>query len=165
LTSFVCDYVARQKVGGINLNFGFIYQFAVPPPGAPDSQWILPRVLELTYTATDLAGFAAALGYDGPPFRWDLERRELIRAELDAAMFRIYGIERNDVEFIMGTFPIVRRHDEQECGEYKTKRLTLERYDAMVAAEAIGREYETPLDPPPGDPRAAHPSLDRAGAA
>ena len=80
-------------------------------------------------------------------------------------MFRLYGIERDDVDYILDTFPIVRRNDEQRFGEYRTKRLILERYDAMVAAEAAGREYETPLDPPPGDPRAAHPALDRAGAA
>ena len=79
-------------------------------------------------------------------------------------MFRLYGIERDDVDYILDTFPIVRRHDEQRFGEYRTKRLILERYDAMVAADVAGREYETPLDPPPGDPRAAHPTLDRAGA-
>ena len=51
-------------------------------------------------------------------------------------MFRLYGIERDDVDYIMDTFPIVRRHDEQRFGEYRTKRLILERYDAMVAADA-----------------------------
>ena len=56
----------------------------------------------------------------------------------------------------METFPIVKRKDEQQFGEYRTKRLILERYDGMAAAEAVGREYETPLDPPPGDPPAAH---------
>ena len=80
-------------------------------------------------------------------------------------VFRLYAIERDDVDYIMDTFPIVCRKDGQRFGEYRTKRLILERYDAMVAAEAAGREYETSLDPPPGDPRAAHPALDGAGAA
>ena len=80
-------------------------------------------------------------------------------------MFWSYGIERDDVDYVLNTFPIVRRREEQRLGEYRTKRLILERYDAMVAADAVGREYETPLDPPPGDRRAAHASLDRAGAA
>lgn len=114
------------------------------------------RVLELTYTASDLAGFAANLGYDGPPFRWDPDRRALIRAELDAVMFRLYGIEFDDVDYIMETFPIVARHDEERFGKYRTKRLVLERYDALAAADAAGIPYKTPLDPPPGDPRAAH---------
>jgi hypothetical protein len=77
-------------------------------------------------------------------------------------MVRLYGIERDDVDYIMDTFPIVRRKDEQRFGEYRTKRLILERYDAMAAAQAGGREYETPLDPPPGDPRAAHGSPEPA---
>ena len=117
---------------------------------------MIPRVLELTYTASDLAGFAFDLGYDRPPFRWKEDRRALIRAELDAEMFRLYGLERNDVDYILETFPIVRRKDEQRFGEYRTKRLIMERYDAMAAADATGVAYETPLDPPPGDPRAAH---------
>ena len=71
-------------------------------------------------------------------------------------MLHLYGIERDDVDYILDTFPIARRNDEQRFGEYRTKRLIMERYDAMAAADATGVAYETPLDPPPGDPRAAH---------
>jgi hypothetical protein len=159
LSSFPADYVARFKVGGVHLNFFLVEQFAVPGPGVFDGEilgFMTARLLELTYTAADLAGFAVDLDYDGPPFRWESDRRALIRAEIDAAMFRLYGIERNDVVYIMETFPIVRRHDEERFGEYRTKRLILERYDALVAADASGVPYETPLDPPPGDPLAAH---------
>lgn len=155
-SSFACDYVARQKVGGVNMNFLYVYQLPCPPPDVLDRSFVRCRVRELSYTAVDLAGFAADLGYDGPPFRWDPDRRALIRAELDAAMFRLYGIERHDVDYIMETFPIVRRRDEERFGDYRTKRLILERYGAMAEADAAGRDYETPLDPPPGDPRAAH---------
>ena len=41
------------------------------------AELVVPRVLELTYTAHDLQGFAQDLGYDGPPFPWDEERRHL----------------------------------------------------------------------------------------
>ena len=102
------------------------------------ADWLKPRVLELTYTAWDLAGFAADLGYHGPPFRWDPERRELIRAELDAAFFHLYGLDRDEVDYVMDTFPIVRRKDEAKHGEYRTKRLILDRYDALAAAIASG---------------------------
>lgn len=67
-------------------------------------------------------------------------------------MFHLYGIGRDDADYILDTFPILRRRDEQRFDEYCTKRLILERYDAM----ADGAEYQTPLDPPPGDSRAAH---------
>ena len=64
-------------------------------------------------------------GYHGPRFRWDPHRRDLIRAELDATMFRLYGIDRDDVDYIMDTFLIVRRRDAESFGEYRTKRLIL----------------------------------------
>ena len=48
-------------------------------------EWIVPRALELTYTADDVAPFAHDLGYQGQPLRWNPERRFLIRAGLDAA--------------------------------------------------------------------------------
>jgi hypothetical protein len=170
LGSFVGDYVARQKVGGTHMTYGYLKQLAVVDPGLNASRascdpassgGIEARVLELSYTAWDLAGYAQGLGYSGPPFRWDPARRELLRAELDAAFFHLYGIERDDVDYIMDTFPIVRRKDEAAHGEYRTKRLILERYDALAEAAATGTEYRTMLDPPPADPRCAHPASTR----
>lgn len=169
--SLPLDYIVRQKLGGLHLSFGFIRQlpiprrssFSEPAPWSRSSgeTWIRSRVLELSYTAWDLEGFAADLGYRCAPFRWDPVRRELLRAELDAALFHFYGIERDDVDYIMDTFPIVRRKDEAAHGEYRTKRLILERYDALAAAAAEGTEYETVLNPPPADPSCAHPESTR----
>ena len=96
--------------------------------------------------------FARDHGYDGPPFRWDPERRSLLRCELDAAFFHLYGLGRDDVDYVMDTFPIVRRRDEQAHGEYRTKRLILEIYDELAEAIATGRPYQTRLDPPPPTP-------------
>ncbi|SDP75585.1 Methyltransferase domain-containing protein [Actinopolyspora xinjiangensis] len=161
LTAFALDYPARLKVGGTHLNYFVYQQLPVLPPSdyheySPWNQktdvcsWVSRNVLELTYTAWDMAPFAADLGDEGPPFRWDEQRRELLRAELDAAYFHLYGVERDDVDYIMETFPIVRRKDEQAHGEFRTKRLILEIYDAMAEAIRTGEPYETVLDPPPG---------------
>jgi len=54
------------------------------------NEWLTRRVLELAYTAWDLERFAMDCDYDGPPFRWDEERRFLLRCELDAAYFHLY---------------------------------------------------------------------------
>jgi hypothetical protein len=54
------------------------------------------------------------------------------------------------------TFPIVKRKDEAKHGEYRTKRVILEIYDALQQATDTGRPYQTRLAPPPADPRAAH---------
>ncbi len=169
--SFALDYVARSAVGGLHMSDYVVKQLPFLPlasfkqrvswSGDTLDEWLRPRVLELTYTAWDLEGFGADLGYTGPPFRWDPARRELLRAELDAAFFHLYGIKRNDVEYIMDTFPIVKRKDEAAHGEYRTKRLILERYDALAAAAAAGTEYQTVLTPPPADPSCAHPESAR----
>jgi hypothetical protein len=168
LSSFAFDFITRQKLGGIHMTFFILKQLPVLPPAtytaacqwnpsaASCGVWILPRVLELTYTAWDLAAFAKGCGYDGPPFRWNEERRFLLRCELDAAYFHLYGIEHDDVDYIMGTFPIVKRKDEQKFGEYKTKRVILEMYDEMKRAMETGEAYRTRLVPGPGDRAVAH---------
>ena len=174
LDSFVVDYVTRQSMGGSNLNFYIVKQLPVLPPPSDTSprfrptseilqDWIAFRVLELTYTARDLQLFAQDCGYDGPPFRWDEERRFLLRCELDAAYFHLYSIARDDVDYIMETFPIVKRKDEAAHGEYRTKRVILEIYDAMQRAIETGEPYQTLLDPPPADPRVAHPPREYDG--
>jgi hypothetical protein len=110
----------------------------------------------LAYTAWDLTAFARDCGYYGGPFQWDEDRRFQLRCELDGIYFHLYGIARNDVEYIMDTFPITRRKEEQQFGEYRTKRVILEIYDAMAEAERTGVPYQTRLDPLPADPRVAH---------
>ena len=98
------------------------------------ADWIRPRVLELVYTSHSLEPFARNLGYTGPPFAWDPERRFQLRCELDAAFFHLYGIERDDADYILDTFPIVKKKDEATFGEYRTKRVILETYDEYSEA-------------------------------
>jgi hypothetical protein len=152
LSSFVLDYVARQKFAGTSLKYYLVKQLPVLPPTAYQdwAEWMGDRVLELTYTAWDVEPFAHDLGDDGPPFRWNEDRRFVMRAELDAAFFHLYGIERDDVDFIMETFPIVKRKDVQQYGTFRTKDQILEIYDAMAEAARTGKLYQTILDPAPG---------------
>jgi hypothetical protein len=161
LSAFVLDYIARQKVGGTSLTYFYFKQFPILPPNSyersgpwarPDvrlTSWIASRALELTYTAHDMAPFARGCGYDGDPFIWNDDRRFQLRCELDAAYFHLYGINRDDADYIMDTFPIVRRKDEAAYGEYRTKRVILEIYDALAEATRSGVPYVSPLDPPP----------------
>jgi hypothetical protein len=165
MSSFALDFVARNKVGGINLNFFIIEQLPVPALGAIKDyapwdlrcsvqQWFAPRLAELYCTAVDMVPLAHELGFSEAPFRWDDTRRQLIRAEVDAAFFHLYGFAQDEVRYAMDTFPIIRRKDEQAYAEYRTQRLILERYDAMAQSSLTGEAYATVLDPPP-----AHPSL------
>ena len=101
LCAFVFDYVVRQKVGGVNLNFFLVYQRPVLSVERLDEMcrwdssqsvrdWVMLRALKLSYTAWDLEPFATDCGWYGPPFRWDDDRRFLLRCELDAAFFHLY---------------------------------------------------------------------------
>ncbi len=157
--SFPFDYLLRNALSQPSIPQGTFEQIACPPSEALNftiRHMLLSRVLELTYTAWDLEPFAKDCGYDGPPFRWDEERRFLLRCELDAAYFHLYGIERDDVDYIMETFPIVKRKDEKAFGEYRTKRVILEVYDEMRRAMERGEAYRTRLVPPPADRSVAH---------
>jgi methylase of polypeptide subunit release factors len=195
LSAIVFDYAARQKIGGTHLTYGYLNQLPVhmqliyhaamawDASTALLSSWLLPRILELTYTANDLQAFAHDCCFNGPPFRWDEERRFLLRCELDAAFFHLYLPAKSDgnwekaknetdaelaalqeafptprhaVNYIMDTFPIVKRKDEAKYGEYRTKRTILEIYDAMQNAITTGQPYQTRLDPPPADRRCCH---------
>jgi len=169
MNSYSCDYIVRQKMAGTNLSDYIVKQ--IPFLHYTDNNFLIPRALELTYTAWDLEPFALDCGYDGPPFIWDEERRFMLRAELDALYFHLYlgdliewrskGSEellryfptpRDAAAYIMETFPIVKRKDMQKNGSYRTKETILEIYDEMVEAMLTGKPYQTRLDPPPGPP-------------
>ncbi|MER7079098.1 Type II restriction/modification system, DNA methylase subunit YeeA [Saccharopolyspora kobensis] len=159
LASFVLDFVARLKVGGVHLNFFISRQLPVLPPNVvyPHAKFINDRVRELAYTSRDMEPFARDLGDIGAPFRWDDERRTMIRAELDALFFHLYGISRDDADYILDTFPVVKRRDEAKYGTYRTKELILGEYDRMAAAGVSldtplvdGQNYTSTLTPPPG---------------
>ncbi|MGW5211175.1 Eco57I restriction-modification methylase domain-containing protein [Streptomyces sp. NPDC004051] len=159
LSSFAADYVARQSVSGTHVNTFILHQLPVVTPiqAQHHTSFIVPRVAELTYTAYDMAGFASDLGVTGAPFRWNETRRQVIRAELDALFFHLYGISHDDVDYILDTFSIVRRKDEAKYGTYHTKDLILAEYDRMAAAGVSlenplvdGENYTSALTPPPG---------------
>lgn len=171
LSSFVFDFCSRQKIGGTTMNFFIWEQLPVVSPdlvgGLPwdgdcvVTEWMSRRTLELNSVNFETRGLANELDDTEEAFQWDEERRRLLRAELDAAFFHLYGIERDDVEYIMETFPIVRKKDVAAFGSYRTKELILEVYDAMAQAMRTGEPYATILDPPPGEgPR--HPESARA---
>jgi hypothetical protein len=152
-TSYVFDFVVRQKAGGINLNFFIVEQVPMVCPDGLEQTYssVSDRAIELSFTTYDLEPFARSLGDIGQPFLWDEGRRFLIAAELDALFFRLYGIGRDDVNYIMETFPIVKRKDIVEYGSYRTKEIILEFYDRMASADAAGMPYETTISPPPGE--------------
>lgn len=154
--SLVFDYLARQKVGGTHLTYGYLKQFPVLPPDRyteADLGFIIPRVLELTYTAQDLKPWADDLaaydprpaGQRGTPFAWNPERRAQLRAELDAYYARLYGLTRDELRYILDpadvmgddypseTFRVLKNNEMRAFSEYRTQRLVLAAWDALEA--------------------------------
>ncbi|MGH7192585.1 MAG: hypothetical protein ACREJM_03520 [Candidatus Saccharimonadales bacterium] len=115
LNSLVLDYVSRQKIGGVTLNFFIVQQLPLFPPDRYAERcpwtkrqtlekWISDRVLKLTCTADDMRPFAEAAGFDPGVHKWNPSERVELLAELDAAFFLLYGISREDVAYILTTF-------------------------------------------------------------
>jgi hypothetical protein len=174
--SLVFDFVARQKVGGTSLSYFILNQLPVLPPDAfseADVAFIVPRVLELAYTAWDMKPFAEDVwaeadeslcseilrrsaecnvgapadlfaprdGFALPPFRWNDERRALIRADLDARIAKLYGLTRDELRYILDpadvygpdfpgeTFRVLKEKEIRQFGEFRTRRLVLEAWD------------------------------------
>ncbi len=158
MNSLPLDWAVRLSVGGTHLSFFIIKQLPILPPeafletspcGPAYVELIVPRVLELTYTSYELESFARDLGYDGPPFRWNEERRHRLRSELDAIFAHMYGLEREELEWILDapepgvSFPTLKRNETKRFGEYRTRRLVLDAFDRM----ARGDSPDIPPDP------------------
>jgi hypothetical protein len=148
LNSIVCDYTTRQKIQSRHLNKYILEQLPVVPSKAfsrrfgnkTAAQIIREDVLHLTYTAHDMASFARNQGHDGPPFHWDEEDRLRRRARLDALFFHLYGLDREAADYVLGTFPIVRREEEQHWGGRFRSRDLILGYMAALAAGAPDAE-------------------------
>jgi hypothetical protein len=145
--------VARQKVGSVHLNFFIVEQL---PTLRPDTyadrcpwskketleHWISERVLKLSCTAEDMIPLAKACDFKGSRgdgvHIWKETERTEIRAELDAAYFHLYGIERADAEYILSTFTNtgVVSKDKSETQQFLWRpgsigQLVLEAFDRL----------------------------------
>ena len=149
LGATILDFVARQKTQSTHLNWFIAEQLPVVPPDRYEAVRFGPKtageivreaVLELTYTAHDMASFARDMGHVDaagdvlPPFVWDEERRLHLRAKLDAVYFHLYGVtDRDDVRYVYSTFPIVEREETAAYGTYRSRDLCLSWMNALAA--------------------------------
>jgi len=158
LNSFVFDYVTRQKMGGITLNFFIVEQLPTMRPDTyadkcPWSKretleaWISERVLKLSCTAEDMIPLAQACGFQGSRgdgvHIWKEAERAQLRAELDAAYFVLYGIDRVDAAYILSTFtntgyipPEQRNTDGDEWARGGIGEMVLEAFDHVTGLGA-----------------------------
>ena len=158
LSSLVFDYVARQKVGGSSMALFIMKQQPVLTPDQIPStmQWqIVKRVAELCYFNHDMDGWASELWEEmseeqrselpqfgaHQPWVYNPERRAVLQAELDAIFAHLYGLDTEDLRYILDpedicgkgcineTFRVLKDNELRQYGEYRTKRLVLEAWD------------------------------------
>ena len=158
LSSLVFDYVARQKVGGSSMAlFIMKQQPTLTPDQIPSAmQWqIVKRVAELCYFNHDMDGWASELWEEmseeqrselpqlgaQQPWIYNPERRAILQAELDAIFAHLYGLNTEDLRYILDpedvcgkgcineTFRVLKDNEIRQYGEYRTKRLVLEAWN------------------------------------
>jgi hypothetical protein len=148
----------RNKLGGSNLSNQYFYQLPTLLPSAfssRDKSFIVSRVLELTCTSNglkdlynDVVSINPAYDYRtggdrSEFFIYDIQRRLIITAELDAYFAHMMGLGRDDLIYILNpssmepdypseTFRGLRDSEIKEFGEYRTQRLVLEAWDRIV---------------------------------
>jgi len=121
--SYVLDFVTKRKIGHINLNFFIIEQLPFLTPDCYEGncrwdkkttleKWISERVLKLTCTSNDMIPLAEEAGFEHKVWKWKPDERAELMAELDAAYFILYGIKRDDAEYILSTFSGAQGEDE-----------------------------------------------------
>ena len=158
MSSLIFDYCSRQKIGGTHASINYVKQFPVLTPDQIPSatQWlILKRVAELCYFNHDMDGWASELWDEmneeqraelpqlgaQQPWIYNPERRAILQAELDAIFAHLYGLNTEDLRYILDpedvygkgcineTFRVLKDNELRQYGEYRTKRLILEAWD------------------------------------
>lgn len=158
MSSLTFDYVARQKNGGKHMSTFIAKQLPLLTPDQIPSttQWqIVKRVAELCYFNHDMDGWAAELWEEmneeqraalpqlgaQQPWIYNPERRAVLQAELDAIFAHLYGLNTEDLVYILDpedicgkgcineTFRVLKDNEVRQYGEYRTKRLVLEAWN------------------------------------
>lgn len=156
ITGFRLYYQA--KIGGSHASISFVKQFPVLTPNQIPSamQWqIVKRVAELCYFNHDMDGWASELWDEmneeqraelpqlgtQQPWIYNPERRAILQAELDAIFAHLYGLNTEDLRYILDpedvcgkgcineTFRVLKDNEIRQYGEYRTKRLVLEAWN------------------------------------
>jgi hypothetical protein len=78
-----------------------------------------------------------------PPFKWDEDRRAVLKAELDAIYAKLYGLTTDELRYILDpqdvygpdfpgeTFRVLKEKEIRNYGEYRTKRLVMEAWEKL----------------------------------
>jgi hypothetical protein len=162
--AFACDFIARKKIS-LKMALGTVDSFPFPrlDPSDPRARALVPLAARLTCTGPEMLDYWALLVRDGwveparagtIPGEIDDERRIELRAEIDAIVAaEVYGLTREEFEFVLSAFPLAARYETERWGEFRSGRLALEAFDRLAS-----RETESPVLPLQREPASTAPS-------
>ncbi len=107
--SFPFDYLMRQRITS-HVSFFYVYNSPVPRLTSSDMafQPIVTRAAKLICTTPEFDDLACAAGIGtSANGATDEGERATLRAELDALVARLYGLDEGEFEHILATFPLV----------------------------------------------------------
>ncbi len=79
-----------------------------------------------------------------PPFKWDENRRAVLKAELDAIYAKLFGLTTEELRYILDpqdvygadfpgeTFRVLKEKEIRLYGEYRTRRLVMEAWEKIT---------------------------------
>lgn len=142
-SSIIFDFFAKNKSTGVNFSFFVIEQLPIFPFQIYSEKLyrqLKSRVTVLVFTSWDLKEFASDFSLTPPkkPYIWNENERFIIKSELDAIYAMMYGFNREQLEYILNTFYVIRNNELNEFGEFKTKRHILEAYDKFNSDPELG---------------------------
>lgn len=142
--SFTMDFVVRKKIS-LTMSYTVLDSLPFPRLRADDpvARTLVPLALRLTCTSPEMNDYwnlVARCGFVeiippqiSPPGFVDQEERQAVLCKLEAIVAKVlFGLSRSEVEFILGTFPIVRKTDEKLFGVYRTQQLVLQEFDKLA---------------------------------
>ena len=117
MNSVVVDYFLRQKVSA-NVNMFYFLQTPVPRlSSGKEFDFVVKKVAQLVCTTGEFSELKKEIGIEHA--LTNENDRALARAQLDAAVAKIYGLTKDELAFVLQHFPNV---------EQKQKELVLEQY-------------------------------------
>jgi hypothetical protein len=145
LNAFTTDWVARAKLTGAHMTLSVVDSLPIPRLALDDPRTGLlgPLALRLTCVGPEMIPYWNAMSEYG----WcepvpagvvpgealtDVVSREADRAQIDALVAKVvYEMTREELSFVLDSFPVLRRFEEKNLGEYRSRRLVLEWFDKV----------------------------------
>jgi hypothetical protein len=121
INSKAVDFIARRRFTGRHLNVTTTNQLPIPRLDKNDLQCVVRAAFRLSYSTNMLDQLAHDLGYTDKPGILEPDDRDKLLDTIDALVFKACRLKRDDIEYILDTFDVLRDREIQRYGIYRSK--------------------------------------------